>query len=54
MRTALIFISIRIMMFEAENISLWLAESVTTIAKNNFKSTAGSLLDEEKYNQITS
>jgi len=50
MRTALISISIRI--FEAENNSLWLAESATRIAKNDFKSTTGKGADRKKYFQI--
>jgi len=46
MRTALISISIR--MFEAENNSLWLAESMTRIAKINFKSNADKDADRKK------
>jgi len=50
MRTALYSISIRL--FDAENDSLWLAESVTRIAKNNFKSTAGKDAERKKEFQI--
>jgi len=39
---------IAIRMFEAENNSLWLAESVTQIAKINFKSTADKDADRKK------